>query len=136
MTKSRGFHRTDKQYLEAIAASYGNMTAITEILGLKAVSMVRERINNNPVLYEALLESRELKMDLIENAFIKKIKEGDRFVIIQGIKSGIMRKRGYGNKIEIESTNTNTNTNVDLSKLTVDELILYENLVNKTVKES
>jgi hypothetical protein len=133
--KAGGYHRKDSQVIDAIYACYGNITEIAHLLGLKSTHELRNRIMRNPVLKEALMESREVKMDLIENAFIQKIKEGDRYVIIQGLKSSLMRNRGFGNKVEVESVNTNINKNIDLSTLSIDELLQYENLVKKITKE-
>lgn len=72
----------------------------------------------------------ELQKDMAEASLLKQIKEGNTTMIIFYAKTK-MRDRGYGEKQDI---NLHTPEELDFSKLTDEELLQYNELLNKMHK--
>lgn len=75
-------------------------------------------------------EIEELQKDMAEASILKQIKEGNTTMTIFYAKTK-MRDRGYGEKQDI---NLHTPEELDFSKLTDEELLQYNELLNKMHK--
>lgn len=106
-------YRTDEEVINALYETGGNVKQTTQVLGLKDVTSLRQRINADPVLKSALIEAREQSLDLAENIIHNTMKKGKAKDKLETAKWYLARKgrnRGYGDVV----TNVNANFNVDL----------------------
>lgn len=75
-------------------------------------------------------EIEELQKDMAEASILKQIKEGNTTMTIFYAKTK-MRDRGYGEKVELDH---HTEVELDFSKLSDEELLQYNELLNKMHK--
>lgn len=93
---------TDEEIAEVIEDCQGYMLAIAERLDCKPGS-IRNRIFNNPVLRDILIECEEAVSDDAERYLIEAIHGRSAWAIKYWL-SRKARNRGYGHKLEVQAT--------------------------------
>ncbi len=99
-------HRTDAQVIEAIRATKGNMYEICMRLHLRSPYALRQRINGNPALKDALLDARENLLGMAETVQLRKIEEGD-WQPIKHVLDSFGREAGWAPKDAATVVNVN-----------------------------
>jgi AcrR family transcriptional regulator len=93
---------TEKQMLEAIKGSGGDISEVAKRLGC-ARSTVYRYLDRYPAVYEALEEEREVLLDIAEYGLMKRVEDGDLRAIIFTLKTK-GKDRGYTTWIDLDVT--------------------------------
>lgn len=112
-------YRTDEEVIQALYETGGNVKQTTKMLGLKDVTSLRQRINADPELRKAMIESREQLKDDAENVIAKTIRGKNKQQAVDAAKWYLPRKakdRGYADV----TRNENVNLNIDAMKAMVE----------------
>lgn len=104
-------HRTEKEVLEAIEASKGNVAATARILGLRSAYRLRQRINRNPPLMRALEHAREELLGEAETALEALVKAGHW----SAIKTVLVNFGGAAGWKDEQTINLNNMASVDVA---------------------
>jgi hypothetical protein len=117
-------YRADEEVINALYETGGNVAQTAKILGLKGVGSLRQRINADPALKEALVEAREQLKDDAENIMAKAIRGKNKQQAIDAAKWFLPRQakdRGYGDSLQTVNLNANLNANYDFSNMPIEE---------------
>lgn len=121
---------TAEQIITAIDNNYGNLSAAARELGIQRYPL-QVRVTNNPEIKEALNNARDKFIDLAEEGLYAHVKAKSLAAITFLLKT-IGKERGWGESQNINLVSKNLNANVDLSKLSTEELVQLEYLINKS----
>ena len=128
---------TIAKVVRAIEAENGYITRAAKRLGVDAQTIYNYR-DRYPAVALAIEESREQRHDLVENALMNRIGEGDTTAIIFYLKCQA-KGRGYVERQEITGRDggpIETTVRRDLSRLDVDELRAMRELIEKIDHEN
>jgi hypothetical protein len=136
MATSKGMkfkQHTDEEILEALEKCGGLIHPTARLLDVDYRGLLR-RINKNPKLQESVKDFREIAIDASESALFSAIKRQEPWAITLLLKGGLARNRGWGDFVTSINTNTNVNTEIDLSNLSMEELKVLNELLEKSTK--
>jgi hypothetical protein len=129
-----GYRRTDEEVMEAIIQSKGIVSNAAKILGLLSAHSLRERIKKTPELLEVTLQQRELMKDSAESVIYNSIEIDKNVETAKWYMKSLGKDRGYSDSINV--TGSIAVTPVDLSNLSMEEVLQLEQILNKTKSES
>jgi hypothetical protein len=111
-------------YLSVIEAKWGNISAIAKELGIPR-HIAEQQIRTEPELWQAYVNAREVKVDLLEDAVFDKALAGDIRAATAYLEAQA-KHRGWGKESK------SLNIGVNLKDLTIEEL---QQIVNGEVPE-